>query len=77
MLSKSCAINALRIFNSPFLIFNFLKENHGNNDNNTAIAACYRPHFTEGGCYPQQTRNSIDFIGLDGLHRQSIFQFGY
>jgi hypothetical protein len=52
MLSKSCAINALRIFNSPFLIFNFLKENHGNNDNNTAIAACYRPHFTEGGCYP-------------------------
>jgi hypothetical protein len=54
MLLKSLAINALRIFNSQFLIYNFLNENHGNNDNNTASAACYRPHFTEGGCYPLQ-----------------------
>ncbi len=54
MLYKSLAINALQIFNSQFLIFNFLNENHGNNDNNRASAACYRPHFTEGGCHPLQ-----------------------
>jgi hypothetical protein len=73
MFFKSLAINALQIFNSQFLIFNFLNENHGNNDNNTASAACYRPHFTEGGCYPLQARNPIDFIGFNGSYWESIF----
>ena len=61
------------MFYNYFLINQKPIGNHGNNDNNTATAACYRPHFTEGGCDPLQARNQIGFSCFDGLHRQSIF----